>query len=346
MSFARLLTSAFHRLDLIPTNPRDDLTDQERHDLVRSKRRLWNLIVGPMTLCMGRILVPMETKVNALLQARDGHLLKIRLLRPKGGEKEKPIVLLVHGGGWVFGTLDSYEGFARTLAQDADAVVVLVDYRLAPEYQFPFALDDSEDAMKWVWSNPLQLKRIGGSPAKGLVLCGDSAGGQICAVLAVLAKNAQIKVDLQALLYPAISCGGKQLWQHRIPAIEDSCYTPSMLENASGPILTLKGIEFCWNSYVQNIKMEEMNPLISPILFTRDDLLGVAGAYIVTCQKDVLRDEGIAYVEKLRNCGVTVKHDHYERAVHAFMTMFLVEQQDIAMIRLGRVIRNAFVSIE
>jgi len=89
-----------------------------------------------------------------------------------------------------------------------------------------------------------------------------------------------------------------------------------------------------------------MNPLISPILFTRDDLLGVADAYIVTCQKDVLRDEGIAYVEKLRNCGVTVKHDHYERAVHAFMTMFLVEQQDIAMIRLGRVIRNAFVSIE
>jgi len=223
----------------------------------------------------------------------------IRIYLPE--QKENlPVIVFYHGGGFVIGNLRSHDKVCRRICKMNQAIVVAVDYRLAPEHKFPAAAEDSYDATKWVSEN---IQEYGGDP-KQLIVMGDSAGANLATVTAIQARDlGGPKIALQVLVYPTVDARMSH---------------PSINSNADGYILTKELMEWFLNHY-SNTAADKLNPLMSPLL--ADDLSNLPPALVQTAEFDPLRDEGIAYAEKLKAAGNQVQYTNYEGLTHTYFTM-------------------------
>ena len=222
-----------------------------------------------------------------------------RVYRPVGGGNRLPILVYYHGGGWVVGNLESHDSVCRWLCARAGAVVVSVDYRLAPEHKFPAAVDDAYGAACWVSENADAL----GGDASRLAVGGDSAGATLATVVARLAHDAGPAIAYQMLIYPATDL---------------TMASKSHAELAEGYRLTRTMMHWFLDKYVPE-GTDRTDPRASPA-FT-EDLSGLPPALVITAGFDPLRDEGQAYVEKMRAAGVAVEHRCYEGMIHGFFHM-------------------------
>jgi acetyl esterase/lipase len=218
---------------------------------------------------------------------------------PEAAAGPVPVVMFFHGGGWVVGDLDSYDGDARTHAVGSGALVVSVDYRLAPEHPYPAAVDDVWAATRWVADHAGEL----GADAKRLAVAGDSAGGNLAAVVAQLARDENgPPIAFQLLWYPATT------WDTSLP---------SFTENAAAPILALDAVaEFSkWYARGQDLK----NPPSTLVPGRATTFADLPPAYIAVAGHDPLRDDGIAYGELLTSAGVPVEVHNAETLVHGYL---------------------------
>ena len=222
----------------------------------------------------------------------------VRVYAPEG-EGPFPVLVYYHGGGWVVGSLDGVDSLCRALTEAADCMVVSVDYRLAPEHPFPAPVEDAYAAFRWVADT---VDAVGGDPDR-VAVGGDSAGGNLAAAVSLLARDRGGPTpDYQLLVYPATD-----------PALA----TDSYAENAEGYFLTRDDMAWFWDHYLAS-DVDAANPYAAPL--RARDLSGLPPATVVTAGFDVLRDEGVAYAERLAADGVDVDHRHYERMIHGFTT--------------------------
>ena len=208
-----------------------------------------------------------------------------------------PVSMWFHGGGWVIGSVETNDATARALAKAAGAIVVSVDYRLAPEHRFPIPFDDSYAATVWAAENAASL---GGDPSR-LAVAGASAGGNLSTTIALRARdeNGPALVH-QSLIYP----------------VTDRDFSrPSYKENGEGYGLSYASMVWFFDCYLSS-EADASNPYVAPML--AEDLSGLPPAFVLTCEYDPLRDEGEAYAERLRAAGVPTKHSRYDGMIHAF----------------------------
>jgi acetyl esterase len=231
----------------------------------------------------------------------DGTQIAVRVYTPRGGDGPFPGMVYFHGGGWVIGDLETHDHFCRSLANGAGAVVVAVDYRLAPETRFPAAAEDCYAATRWVAE---RARELGIDPAR-LAVAGDSAGGNLAAAVAQMARDrGGPRLAFQLLLCPATNYGFD---------------TTSYRENAEGYLLTKSGMVWFWNHYLSDPAAHGRDPRASPL--RAESFAGLPPAHVVTAEYDVLRDEGEAYAAKLRDAGVPVSLARYDGQIHNFFTM-------------------------
>jgi acetyl esterase len=233
----------------------------------------------------------------------------VRIYWPPIAQHENlPVVVFYHGGGWSIGDLDTHDPVARVHAVGAEAIVVSVDYRLAPEHPFPQGIDDSWAALRWVSEHAAEL---GGDPAR-IAVAGDSAGGNISAVMTQLARdNGGPPLIFQLLWYP--------------PTTGDMTL-PSMIENADGPILDRDVVGAFLQWYlppeIDISRPAALPPTLSPA--NHADLSGLPPAFIGTAEYDPIRDDGARYAELLSAAGVPVERYHAPTLVHGFVSFALV----------------------
>ena len=227
----------------------------------------------------------------------------LRLYLPPG-DGPFPVVVYFHGGGWVVGDIATYDPMCRDLCDRSDTIVVAVDYRLAPEHPFPAAPEDCLAALAWV-AEHIELH---GGRSDSIVIAGDSAGGNLAAVIAIQARD-QLPglVKGQILLYPVTD--------------HYSLGTASYAEKFKGPALSAETMVWFWDRYLENSPIlsagEHSHPLATPL--TVADLSGLPPALVITAQYDPLREEGIAYANRLAEQGVDVSHSLYHGAGHGFI---------------------------
>jgi acetyl esterase len=235
----------------------------------------------------------------------------VRIYTPEGNAPF-PVLVWFHGGGWVLGTLDASDHTCRELANTAGCVVVSVDYRLAPEHKFPASPDDCEAAYKWAVANASTF----GGDARRIAVGGDSAGGNLAAVVCLRAKEkGGPQPVFQLLVYPVT---------------DHDFERPSYRANAEGYLLTQVGMRWFWDQYV-NGPEEMSHPHAAPIHAT--DLSGLPPALIITAEFDPLLDEGEAYGELLRSAGVAVVVSRYDEMIHGFFGMFPAIDKGKAAVR-------------
>ncbi|WP_049902655.1 alpha/beta hydrolase [Halococcus agarilyticus] len=223
--------------------------------------------------------------------------LPIRSYRPRG-DGPFPTVVFFHGGGFVTGSLASHDLLCRHLTRESGCVVLAVDYRLAPEHPFPAAVEDAYRATEWAAANP---GVVGGDGR--LAVAGDSAGGTLAAVAALMAAERDgPAIDHQVLFYPGIG-------------IEDG---QASVESHAGKVLAREDLEWFRDCYFGS-ELHRRNPYADPV--NACDLSGVPSATVITAGFDPLRDGGTAYAERLVGDGVPVRYDNYEDMIHGFVNM-------------------------
>jgi acetyl esterase len=235
----------------------------------------------------------------------DSYDIPVRIYRPlteMGTSAEPgplPVTLFFHGGGWVFGDLDTQDHIARTITARSRTIVVSVDYRLAPEHRFPAAVDDAYTALAWIAYN---AAGFGGDPER-IAVFGESAGGNLAAVLAQESqRRGGPRITTQVLAYPALD------------RFDDS---PSMYENLTGPVLSRSYLEWFWGAYLTTPD-QGADPRVSP--GRAEDLTGLPPAVIATAEHDPLRDQGDHYARRLAEAGVPVEHLPVQGATHGFLS--------------------------
>ncbi len=230
--------------------------------------------------------------------AGPGGPIPVRIYEPEGGRAVKPVLVFFHGGGFVVGSLESHHGVCCALAAKADAVVVSVAYRLAPEHRFPAGVDDALAATRWAIREAASL---GGDP-RAVSVGGDSAGGNLAAVVSQETRSDAVRPVLQILVYPATDLT-RALPSHRM--------------FRDGFMLTERGLDFYLDQYLNDVN-EKKDPRGSP-LFAKD-LSGLPPAVVITAGFDPLRDEGRAYADAMRAAGVRVDYTCVEGSIHGFFS--------------------------
>jgi acetyl esterase len=232
-----------------------------------------------------------------------GGPIRLRLYWPAASSSGGPVPTIVyyHGGGHVIGSLDTHDFVARNLCAGAEALVASVDYRMGPEHKFPAAVEDSFAALEWVHANAAEL----GADPQRLGVHGDSAGANLAAVVALIARDAgRPPLRLQSLVYPVA---------------DYTMSTPSYDKFATGcGILTREAMAWFRQHYLRGPADAE-DWRASPI--KASSLAGVAPAIVITAECDVLHDEGRGYAEALRQAGVAVEYREYSGMIHAFFGM-------------------------
>jgi acetyl esterase len=237
------------------------------------------------------------------LQAEGPHgAIPLRLYRPLGSATTDtlPVLVYFHGGGWVIGDLDTHDTLCRELTNGAGCAVVAVDYRMAPEHRFPTAVDDCLAATRWVRAQAGALKL----DATRLAVGGDSAGGNLAAVVSIATRDAgDLPIAYQLLIYPATD-------QHR--------NAPSHTSNGQGYLLTTDTMDYFTGHYITDAA-HYRDWRASPLL--HGDLAKLPPALVLTAGYDPLRDEGAAYAERLTAAGNGATYVCFERQIHGFITM-------------------------
>ncbi len=226
----------------------------------------------------------------------------VTVFRPADHDGPLPVVLYVHGAGWVFGNDHTHGRLARELARDARSAVVFVNYSPSPEARYPVAVEQSYAVARWV----LAEGAAHGLDASRLAVAGDSVGGNMAIALTLLAKQrGDVRFAAQVLFYP----------------VTDADFdTPSYLEFAEGHFLRRDGMRWFWDQYTTSAE-ERALITVSPLRASADDLAGLPPALLITAEADVLRDEGEAYGAKLRAAGVPVTAVRYLGIIHDFVML-------------------------
>ena len=270
---------------------------------------------------------PMPVPKAGVAEVRDVTLdtsagaVNARLYHPMPGAT-LPLLVFIHGGGWVFGTLDTHDPLCRALAAAAEIAVLSLEYPRAPEHRFPTALDTVRAAVVTAAAEADTL----GVDAGRIAVGGDSAGGNLSAALCLATRDeGGPAIAHQLLLYPVV----------------DNDFTrASYVENATGYMLSSEMMQWFWAQYLGDAG-REAGPLATPI--RADSLAGLPSATIVTAEFDPLRDEGTAYAERLKAAGVAVTHDHFPGVIHGFASMLgMLPQADVAVGTAARGLRAAF----
>jgi len=220
-----------------------------------------------------------------------------RVLMPKDG-KPTSLVVFYHGGGWVIGSIDDCDFIARFMIERTNCAAALIEYRLAPEHPYPTPLDDAWDGLVWSAKEAERLR-------VPLIVAGDSAGGNLATVCAMLARDrGRPKIALQILMYPVCDCDME---------------TESYRDNGKGYVLTVADMNWFFDHYLQGDKNKRTDPLISPLRALR--LEGLPPALIMTAEYDVLRDEAETYGKRLAAAGVKVWIKRYRGMTHGFVQL-------------------------
>jgi acetyl esterase len=242
---------------------------------------------------------PQVDEVRDLAAPGPAGEIKLRLYRPKPTEGPGPCLVFFHGGGWVVGGVDTHDVLCRQFANACGFAVIAVGYRLAPEHKFPAGLDDACAGFRWIVE---QAGALGLDPQR-IAVGGDSAGGNLAAVIALMARDGALpRVRAQALLYPVTDLRLKH---------------PSMAMDIDG--LILNGPTMAWfRDHYLSRPDEQADWRASPLLAA--SLAGVAPCHIVTAAADPLCDEGLAYAARLIEAGARVTHQHHPGQMHGFFT--------------------------
>jgi acetyl esterase len=245
---------------------------------------------------------------------------RIRIYRPETSEP-LPGVVYFHGGGWVVASLDTHDGVCRAIARRTPCVVVAVDFRLAPEHRFPAAVEDSWAATAWVWERASEL----GVRREAIAVGGDSAGGNLAAVMALRARDRGLRLALQLLVYPVM---------------DHDFESASYRELGDGTYgLTSAAMRWYWEHYLGpdgDGSRPEASPLRAP------DLAGVAPAYVLVAEYDVLLDEGEAYAHRLEQAGVPVTLSRHDGMIHGFFRMTaIIDRAQVALDECATALREA-----
>ena len=240
----------------------------------------------------------MHRTEDHMLTGIDGGQFEVRVHVPVA--EPQGVFVYLHGGGWVISNIDSFDTLGRQLAEKSGCTVVLANYRKAPESRYPIAVEDSWTALRWADENMEQLagKRV------PLFVGGDSAGGNLSAVVALRARdNNGPELAKQILIYP----------------VTDADFTRgSYLEKENQTLLTTEFMEWFWNHYAPNAA-DRAHHEASPL--RAESLAGVAPALVITAAHDVLRDEGEAYAERLKESGVRTEYLRWPGQMHGFFSM-------------------------
>ncbi len=222
----------------------------------------------------------------------------VRIYTPEG-DGPFPLMMMFHGGGWVIGDLETQDEASRQFCAGASAVVVSVDYRLAPEAKFPAAPEDCYAATAWAVAHADEL----GADGNRVCVAGDSAGGNLATVVAMLARErGGPEIRHQLLIYPATDRNFER---------------QSYRDNADGYFLTRDMMRWFWSHYLPD-ESSATDPLAAPL---HGNLTGLPTATVITAQYDPLRDEGIAYAEALSAAGVEVEQRLFDGMIHGFVTL-------------------------
>lgn len=252
---------------------------------------------------------------------RDGHACNTRLYAPNS-DALLPVLLYVHGGGFTVGSLGTHDVLCRQLSRHGHCAVLSLDYRLAPEHRFPTALHDAWDALVWLKGQGATL----GLDTSRVAMGGDSAGGTLTAVCALMARDAGMDLALQLLLYPG--CTGRS-------------NLPSHHTFAKGFMLDASTIEWFFNHYIDEADRDDWR--FAPL--NARDHSGVAPAWIGLAECDPLVDGGMAYADALRMAGVSVDLEVYRGMIHGFATMARALPDALTLhADAGRALKHAFES--
>ena len=251
---------------------------------------------------------------------------KIRIVRPEGATGTLPVLVYFHGAGWVMGDTTTHDRLVRELAVGANAAVVFVDYDRSPENRYPVAIEEDYAVTKYVAEHAGEFR----IDASRLVIGGDSVGGNMTAVVSLLAKERKgPAIKAQLLFYP----------------VTDASMTSSSYnEFAAGPWLTKAAMAWFWNAYLPDVAARR-DIHVSPLNATIEQLRGLPQALVITDENDVLRDEGEAYARKLTQAGVTVTSTRYNGTIHDFVMLNAVSQTPAARAAISQAtgfLRNAF----
>jgi len=244
----------------------------------------------------------------------------VRVYAP-GPEDGAPLVVLFHGGGWVVCDLDSHDGICRALCNASGCVIVSVDYRLAPEHRFPVPAEDCYAATAWLSANASVI----GADATRMAVVGDSAGGNLAAVVALMARDrGGPELAAQVLVYPVT---------------DHSADTPSHRSTGEGYFLKSAEVMWYWDQYLTG-PADGANPYASPL--RAESVVGLPPALIITAEYDPLRDEGEAYGQRLREAGVPTTVHRYEGMFHSFLSFGgVLDAADAATAEIADALRAA-----
>ena len=246
-----------------------------------------------------------EIEDKVLLTSNTGAV-SVRVVRPKGNYEKLPVIIYAHGGGWIIGSKETHDMLVRTISNKVKAVVVFVEYSLAPEYQFPTQLEQIYAVCKYVYNNSEEFN----VDKDKMIIAGDSAGANMAIVVAIKANEDKDDVESPKFIFQCLF----------YPVTNFDMDTKSYDDFKNGPWLSKKAMQWFCESYAPEKTLWETY-YVSPIKATEDVLNGLPPALIITDENDVLRDEGEAYARKLDMAGVEVTCCRINGTIHDFLVL-------------------------
>lgn len=232
----------------------------------------------------------------------NGTNIDIRIVKPQNNKEKLPVILYIHGGGWILGSKNTHDMLIKNLANLTQTAIIFPEYSKSPEAKYPVAINEIYTVLKYIYENPEELN----IDKSKIAIVGDSVGGNMATVTALRAKNQNgPKIAAQCLLYPVTSA---------------DMDTQSYNDFKDGPWLTKEAMNWFWNAYILD-KNDLKDPYVSPLNADTEDLVEMPDTLIITDENDVLRDEGEAYAQKLDMAGVNVLNIRTNGTIHDFLML-------------------------